>query len=75
MRGPRKRIVTHSLLSGVATKGESSVNYSPSRQFMPVSLNDTWPIGHNLKEPRIYVESGYRNKEWETMREFLKNYS
>ena len=30
--------------------------------------------GHNLTEPRIYVESGYRNREWETMREFLKNY-
>lgn len=29
--------------------------------------------GHNLKKPRIYVESGYRNREWEIMREFLKN--
>lgn len=27
--------------------------------------------GHNLTDPRIYVESGYRNAEWKTMREFL----
>lgn len=27
--------------------------------------------GHNLKEPRIYVESGFRNREWEFMREYL----
>lgn len=26
---------------------------------------------HNLKEPRIYVESGYRNREWEAIRKFL----
>lgn len=28
--------------------------------------------GYNLKEPRIYVESGYRNDEWRTIREYLK---
>jgi hypothetical protein len=27
--------------------------------------------GHNLTDPRIYVESGYRNQEWETMRKHL----
>lgn len=27
--------------------------------------------GHNLCEPRIYVESGWRNHEWETVREHL----
>lgn len=27
--------------------------------------------GHNLKEPRIYVASGYRNAEWIALREFL----
>jgi len=27
--------------------------------------------GHNLREPRIYVESGYRNAEWEAVRAFL----
>mgnify|MGYP001579768353 CR=1 FL=1 len=27
--------------------------------------------GHNLREPRIYVESGYRNEEWETVRGYL----
>jgi hypothetical protein len=27
--------------------------------------------GHNLREPRIYVESGYRNEEWETIRAHL----
>ncbi len=27
--------------------------------------------GHNLNEPRIYVECGYRNEEWETVREHL----
>ena len=26
---------------------------------------------HNLKEPRIYAESGYRNGEWKAIREFL----
>lgn len=26
---------------------------------------------HNLKSPRIYVESGWRNKEWEDVRNFL----
>jgi hypothetical protein len=27
--------------------------------------------GHNLKHPRIYVETGFRNKEWETVRNLL----
>lgn len=27
--------------------------------------------GHNLTEPRIYVESGYRNTEWQLVREHL----
>lgn len=27
--------------------------------------------GHNLKEPRVYVESGYRNAEWKVVREHL----
>lgn len=27
--------------------------------------------GHNLREPRIYVESGYRNEEWRIVREHL----
>lgn len=27
--------------------------------------------GHNLREPRIYVESGYRNEEWQTVRAHL----
>jgi hypothetical protein len=27
--------------------------------------------GHNLREPRIYVEGGYRNEEWETIRAHL----
>lgn len=26
---------------------------------------------YNLKEPRIYVESGYRNREWEDVRNHL----
>jgi hypothetical protein len=26
---------------------------------------------HNLKEHRIYAESGYRNKEWIALRKFL----
>lgn len=29
--------------------------------------------GHNLKDPQIYVESGYRNQEWEIIREYLKS--
>jgi len=27
---------------------------------------------HNLKEPRIYVESGHRNDEWKAIRNHLK---
>jgi len=27
--------------------------------------------GHNLHEPRIYVESGYRNQEWQRVRALL----
>lgn len=26
---------------------------------------------HNLKEPRVYADSGYRNREWETVRDHL----
>lgn len=26
---------------------------------------------HNLTEPRVYVASGYRNQEWQLVREFL----
>lgn len=29
--------------------------------------------GHNLKEPRIYVESAFRNAEWQAMRKLLQN--
>lgn len=27
--------------------------------------------GHNLREPRIYVDSAYRNAEWQAIRAFL----
>ena len=27
---------------------------------------------HNLKQPRIYVDSAYRNREWQAVRELLK---
>lgn len=30
--------------------------------------------GHNLREPRIYVEGGHRNDEWQTLRRFLLNH-
>jgi len=30
---------------------------------------------HNLREPRVYVESGHRNPEWKLLRRFLKEYS
>ena len=26
---------------------------------------------HNLNEPRVYVDSGYRNPEWQAVRDFL----
>lgn len=26
---------------------------------------------HNLKEPRVYVDSGWRNEEWQLLRKFL----
>ena len=26
---------------------------------------------HNLKEPRVYAYSGHRNREWETVRDYL----
>lgn len=29
--------------------------------------------GHNLGETRIYVESGWRNREWQTVRNWLMN--
>ncbi len=29
--------------------------------------------GHNLRNPRIYVEGGHRNDEWQTLRGFLLN--
>ncbi len=29
--------------------------------------------GHNLHEARIYVESGYRNYEWQAIREYFLN--
>lgn len=31
--------------------------------------------GHNLREPRIYVDSGWRNEEWRVVREHLMNLS
>ncbi|MFA5387402.1 MAG: hypothetical protein WC322_03310 [Candidatus Paceibacterota bacterium] len=27
--------------------------------------------GHNLTDPRIFVESGWRNEEWKTLRQTL----
>lgn len=29
--------------------------------------------GHHLNKPSIYVDSAYRNPEWQAIREFLKN--
>lgn len=29
--------------------------------------------GHNLKDPRIYIESAHRNVEYQTVRDFLKS--
>jgi len=29
-------------------------------------------MGHHMVDPRIYVESGWRNKEWIMLREYLK---
>ncbi len=29
-------------------------------------------MSHHMTDPRIYVESGYRNREWEVVRDFLK---
>ena len=31
-----------------------------------------WINGHNLKDPRIYVESAFRNAEWQAIRLFLQ---
>lgn len=31
--------------------------------------------GHNLTDPRIYTESGWRNKEFETIRSYLMSWS
>jgi hypothetical protein len=31
--------------------------------------------GHNLKEPRVYVDSAYRNYEWQLIRALLINYT
>lgn len=31
--------------------------------------------GHNLKEPRIYVHSAYRNREWRAIRQHLAEMS
>ena len=30
-------------------------------------------MSHRLNEPRIYVESGYRNDEWRDVRAYLSN--
>lgn len=28
---------------------------------------------HNLRDPRVYVESGYRNAEWQFLRDFIQS--
>lgn len=64
-----------------ATKGYTKVYYRDVYQFVQPffteqGANEYIRInGHNLREPRIYVDSAYRNAEWQAIREFLRSYS
>jgi len=59
---------------GFTTKGYRKVYYRDEYVFVQPffteqGAKDYLAInGHNLREPRIYVESGYRNEEWEMIR-------
>ncbi len=58
-------------------KGYTKVHYVDVYQhhmpfFTEHGANEYLKINkHNLREPRIYVESGYRNAEWELVRQHL----
>lgn len=62
---------------GSTTKGYRKVYYRDEYVFVQPFFTEHGAQeyirmnGHNLREPRIYVESGYRNHEWEMVREHL----
>ncbi len=57
--------------------GASKTNYADRWKFVTACFTrkgceDYIAVnGHNLKEPRIYTASAYRNREWQTIRAFL----
>lgn len=62
---------------GSTTKGYHKVYYREVYQnhqpfFTEAGANEYIRInGHNLREPRVYVEGGWRNEEWRLIREHL----
>lgn len=63
--------------SGREPDGYTRTGYIDSWEFVTACFTEQGckdyiaSNGHNLKEPRIYAESGFRNREWEVLREFL----
>lgn len=61
----------------LATKGYERVGYVDEWEFVTACFTrhgceEYLKVnGHNLKNPRIYVASGYRNAEWEAIRNFF----
>lgn len=64
-------------LDGKKPTGFTRVGYQDRWEYVMPFFTETGAQryleenAHNLKEPRIYVESGYRNREWEAIRLFL----
>lgn len=62
---------------GSTTQGYRKAYYRDEYQFVQPfftehGANEYLKINaHNLREPRIYVESGWRNEEWAMVREHL----
>lgn len=71
-----KRLDRYYARTGNVPRGYARVGYVETWEFVTACLTrkgceDYIKInGHNLNEPRIYVEGGFRNKEWE----FIRNY-
>jgi hypothetical protein len=68
----------HLLIYGEEKKGFTRRYYTDIWEFCTACFTEQGckdylaANGHNLNEPRIYVHSGYRNSEWELIRDVIK---
>lgn len=70
VRTQDNRMTSHPIFMVQEKRGQKWVNVQPC--FTEEGANRYIRMdGHNLREPRVYVASGYRNLEWQLIRTFF----